>query len=349
MNNDNTLLDVSGLEVSFLSRAGGIKAVDGISFSIKKGEIFALVGESGSGKSVTAMSIMGILPHSVSSIDKGNIRFSGRDLLSLNEKGMRRIRGSEISMIFQEPLTSLNPVIKCGDQITEAILLHKRVGVKEAEERAVDLLDKVGIPDPGARFSEYPHQLSGGMRQRVMIAMALSCSPKLLIADEPTTALDVTIQAQILNLLDRLRKENDMSILLITHDLSVVSENADRVSVMYTGKVSESASCSDLFYNPLHPYTKSLLRSIPTLETGESDLKPIPGSVPDPSSVPRGCSFHPRCYLTRNLASRYPEKACNTDSGEIFKECIESDPGTQEVAESHLVRCPYAERDKIDG
>ena len=289
------LLDVQDLAVEFPTRAGTVRAVNGVTFSVDRGQILAVVGESGSGKSVTSLSIMGLLQES-GHVAAGSITFDGTDLLAASERGMETIRGDEISMIFQEPMTSLNPVYRVGDQIVEAIRTHTDMSKKDAWARAVEMLRVVGIPSPEERARDYPHQMSGGMRQRVMIAMALSCDPKLLIADEPTTALDVTIQAQILDLIYKLRDEFNMAVVLITHDLGVVSEVADRVVVMYCGQVVEEADKFALFDKPLHPYTLGLLRSIPRLEDDSDDrLYMISGSVPDPLHMPPGCPFSDRC------------------------------------------------------
>lgn len=289
------LLSVRDLSTDFPLKKGVVHAVEGVSFQVDEGEILAIVGESGSGKSVTSLSVMGLLaePGHVAS---GEIEFQGRDLVGLSERAYRQLRGNDMAMIFQEPMTSLNPVYRVGNQIVEAIRTHEKVSKKEARERAIDLLRKVGIPSPEARIDDYPHQMSGGMRQRVMIAMALACNPKLLIADEPTTALDVTIQAQILDLLRRLRDETGMAVLLITHDLGVVSETADRVVVMYCGQVVEEAEVRTLFDHPMHPYTLGLLKSIPRLEDDDSKrLYMIKGMVPNPLEMPPGCHFSDRC------------------------------------------------------
>ena len=276
------LLEVKSLCTEFPVKRGVVRAVDDVSFEVSEGEILAIVGESGSGKSVTSLSVMGLLAEP-GHVAGGEMTFDGKDLVHLSEKEYREMRGNDMAMIFQEPMTSLNPVYRIGDQIVEAIRTHEKVSKKEALTRAIDLLRKVGIPSPEARVRDYPHQMSGGMRQRVMIAMALACNPKLLIADEPTTALDVTIQAQILDLLRRLREDTDMAVLLITHDLGVVSEIADRVVVMYCGQVVEEAEVRLLFDNPMHPYTLGLLKSIPRLEDDDSKrLYMIKGMVPNP-------------------------------------------------------------------
>lgn len=291
----DVLLDVKNLTTSFFTDDGVATAVDDVSFHINRGETLAMVGESGCGKSVTSLSILRLIPSPPGKIVSGQIIFNGEDILAKSTEEMRTIRGNSISMIFQEPMTSLNPVFTCGEQIAEAVELHQKVSHKEAMERAIEMLRLVGIPNPERRVHEYPHQLSGGMRQRVMIAMALSCNPKLLIADEPTTALDVTIQAQILDLMRRLKKEFGMSILLITHDLGVVAEMAERVVVMYAGVIVEEAAVTDLFESPLHPYTHGLLESIPRLDAERKRLHVIEGTVPNLLKLPPGCRFAPRC------------------------------------------------------
>ena len=289
------LLSVKNLSTEFPVKKGIVRAVEDVSFDVDQGEILAIVGESGSGKSVTSLSIMGLLAEP-GHVAGGSLEFEGKDLATLSEKQYRELRGNDMAMIFQEPMTSHNPVYRVGNQIVEAIRTHEKVSKAEAKDRAVDLLRKVGIPSPEARINDYPHQMSGGMRQRVMIAMALACNPKLLIADEPTTALDVTIQAQILDLLRRLRDDTGMAVLLITHDLGVVSETADRVVVMYCGQVVEEAEVRTLFDHPMHPYTLGLLKSIPRLEDDDSKrLYMIKGMVPNPLEMPPGCHFSDRC------------------------------------------------------
>ncbi len=296
----NHLLEVRNLQTHFPTRAGLVRAVDGVSFYLDRGELLGLVGESGCGKSMTALSIMRLISPP-GKIVCGEIIFDGNDLLKLPEADMRQIRGDDIAMIFQDPMTSLNPVFKVGEQIAEALRLHRKMSRREARLAAIDAMREVSIPDPERRVDDYPHQLSGGMRQRVMIAMALACNPKLLIADEPTTALDVTIQAQILELLDELRKNRELAVLLITHDLGVVAEVADRVAVMYTGRIVEESPVEELFARPKHPYTEGLLRSVPKL-TSEYvskavQLETIEGVVPSPTDLPPGCHFAPRCRL----------------------------------------------------
>src|SRR5258705_48885 len=292
------LLEVRNLQTHFPTRAGLVRAVDGVSFYLDRGELLGLVGESGCGKSMTALSIMRLISPP-GKIVCGEIIFDGNDLLKLPEADMRQIRGDDIAMIFQDPMTSLNPVFKVGEQIAEALRLHRKMSRREARLAAIDAMREVSIPDPERRVDDYPHQLSGGMRQRVMIAMALACNPKLLIADEPTTALDVTIQAQILELLDELRKNRELAVLLITHDLGVVAEVADRVAVMYTGRIVEESPVEELFARPKHPYTEGLLRSVPKLTseyvTKKERLETIEGVVPSPTDLPPGCHFAPRC------------------------------------------------------
>ena len=302
------LLSVKNLSTEFPVKKGTVRAVEDVSFDVDQGEILAIVGESGSGKSVTSLSIMGLLAEP-GHVAGGSLEFEGKDLATLSEKQYRELRGNDMAMIFQEPMTSLNPVYRVGNQIVEAIRTHEKVSKAEAKDRAVDLLRKVGIPSPEARINDYPHQMSGGMRQRVMIAMALACNPKLLIADEPTTALDVTIQAQILDLLRRLRDDTGMAVLLITHDLGVVSETADRVVVMYCGQVVEEAEVRTLFDHPMHPYTLGLLKSIPRLEDDDSKrLYMIKGMVPNPLEMPPGCHFSDRCDSCMDICrTKVPE------------------------------------------
>jgi len=289
------LLELRDVRTHFFTEAGVVRAVDGVSFELRAGETLALVGESGSGKSVTSLSILRLVTEPQGRIVGGEVRFRGRDLLRLSDRDMRAIRVREISMIFQEPMTALNPVLTCGAQVAEVLELHQGLSRRDARQHAIDMLHRVGIPGPAQRAAEYPHQLSGGMRQRVMIAMALACRPAILIADEPTTALDVTIQAQILDLLARLRAESGMAVLLITHDLGVVAETADRVAVMYAGQIVEYGDVRTTFARPRHPYTAGLIASLPRPGTGERRLRVIPGSVPAASRLPQGCRFHPRC------------------------------------------------------
>jgi oligopeptide/dipeptide ABC transporter ATP-binding protein len=292
------LLEVKNLQTHFPTRAGLVRAVEGVSFHLDEGELLGLVGESGCGKSITALSIMRLIA-APGRIAGGEIWFAGENLRAASEERMRAIRGDDVAMIFQDPMTSLNPVYTVGEQIAEALRLHRNLNRRQAREAAVEAMREVAIPDPARRADDYPHQLSGGMRQRVMIAMALACDPKLLIADEPTTALDVTIQAQILELIDELRRTRNLAVLLITHDLGVVAEVADRVCVMYTGRIVEESPVGELFARPKHPYTEGLLRSVPKLssdEVGRAErLQTIEGTVPKPSNLPPGCHFAPRC------------------------------------------------------
>jgi oligopeptide/dipeptide ABC transporter ATP-binding protein len=295
MTSNAPLIDIRDLRVEFATHEGQFTAVDGIDLAIARGKTLGLVGESGCGKSVTSLAVMRLLAMPPARVASGTIRFDGTNLLDLSDEQMRAIRGRDIAMIFQEPMTSLNPAFRVGEQIAEGILRHRDVSASEAKREAIALMRRVGIPAPERRAEDYPHKLSGGMRQRVMIAMALACRPKLLIADEPTTALDVTIQAQILDLLRRLRAESGMGILLITHDLGVIAEMADEVAVMYSGRIVERASVQELFATPHHPYTIGLLGSIPSIAGGEERLAAIEGMVPNPMQPPAGCHFHPRC------------------------------------------------------
>jgi peptide/nickel transport system ATP-binding protein len=321
-NTQRTIVKVDNLKTYFDTLDGTVRAVDGVSLEIKAGETLGLVGESGSGKSVTAYSILRLLPKQTSRIEEGSILFDRGadkeplDLTTVDPEGelIRGIRGNEIAMIFQEPLTSFSPVYTIGNQIAEAVELHQQVDKDEARARAVEMLEQVGIPNAKQRFDEYPHQFSGGMRQRAMIAMALSCNPALLIADEPTTALDVTIQAQVLDLMKDLQQEYGMAILMITHNLGVVAEMADRVDVMYMGQIVESGDVDTIFHRPLHPYTVGLMRSIPRLGL-KSRLTPIPGSVPDPFSLPQGCAFGPRCLVAKKTACHQPVPLVEVEPG----------------------------------
>jgi oligopeptide/dipeptide ABC transporter ATP-binding protein len=317
------LLEVKDLRVYFHTEDGVLKAVDGICLHIRQGETLGVVGESGCGKSVTAFSILQLLPTPPAKYEGGEINFRGENLLAKTEKELRRVRGNQISMIFQEPMSSLNPIMTIGRQITEAITEHRKISGREARALAIEMLGRVRIPAPETRFDEYPHQLSGGMKQRAMIAMALVCKPQLLIADEPTTALDVTIQAQILELLRELQREFEMAVLLITHDLGVVAETCDNVAVMYAGKIVEYATVNDLFENPKHPYTHGLFRSLPSLSDNKDRLEAIPGAVPNPLDFPSGCRFRTRCPLAQEL-------------------CKE-EPVLRELAPQHLVACHFAE------
>ena len=301
------LLEVNNLQTHFPTRAGLVKAVDDVSFYINEGELLGLVGESGCGKSITALSLMRLIAPP-GEIVGGSIRFKDEDLLKASDERMREIRGDDISMIFQDPMTSLNPVYTVGEQIAEALRLHRGLNKRDAIGGAIDAMKEVAMPAPERRINDYPHQLSGGMRQRVMIAMALACNPELLIADEPTTALDVTIQAQILELLDELRQTRRLAVLLITHDLGVVAEVADRVCVMYTGRIVEESGVDELFEKPKHPYTQGLLRSVPKLrgigERKETRLSTIEGTVPSPTNLPEGCHFAPRCEFRMDICTK---------------------------------------------
>ncbi len=314
------LLHVDKLVTTFKTENGNVRAVDHVSFKIKKGQTLGLVGESGCGKSVTSLSILQLIQSPPGFIESGTISFDGTNLLDLSEDGMRKIRGNKISMIFQEPMTSLNPVFTIGDQVGEVFRIHQGCSKKEARAKAIEMLDLVKIPAPEDRVDEYPHQLSGGMRQRVMIAMALACKPQLLIADEPTTALDVTIQAQILDLMKQLQNELGMSILMITHDLGVVAEVCDFVMVMYCGKVVEQASAQGVFENAQHPYTKGLLHSIPRLGQKVEKLPTIEGSVPSPANLPVGCRFQDRC-------------------DKVHDKCRKEEPVLKEVLDNHQAAC----------
>ncbi|MCC7271135.1 MAG: ABC transporter ATP-binding protein [Alphaproteobacteria bacterium] len=320
---DDPLLRVEGLVTRFHTDRGVIRAVDGVSFTLARGRTLAIVGESGCGKSVTALSIMGLVQRPPAEIAAGRVMFEGEDLLAMPLERLQDIRGDRIAMVFQEPMTSLNPAFTVGDQIAEAIVRHRGASAAAARARTIELLRRVRIPAPEQRFGEYPHKLSGGMRQRVMIALALACDPDLLIADEPTTALDVTIQAQILDLLRRLRADSGLALLLITHDLGVVAEMADEVVVMYAGKVVERAPAVALFADPQHPYTIGLMGSVPQLHLDQERLAAIEGQVPSPAAPPAGCRFHPRCP--------FAEPACVAD-----------EPALRMVADDHAVACRRA-------
>lgn len=324
------ILQVDNLQISFRGEDGDITPVKGVSFDVQPGETLGIVGESGCGKSVTSMSIMGLLPKGIGRASGGSIRFYDRDLSTLTQQELRKIRGKEIAMIFQEPMTSLNPVYTIGEQLGEQIRLHLGLSKQAAKEHSIAMLRLVGIPRAEEIIKEYPHQLSGGMRQRVMIAMAMSCDPKLLIADEPTTALDVTIQAQILDLMRKLKSEKGTSIILITHDLGVVAEMCDRVVVMYAGQIIEAATVRELFNNPQHPYTKGLMASIPNLDEQKKRLYSIRGNVPHPSAMPKGCKFAPRC--------------------DFYHDACKEVPPLLEVADFHTSRCWLAKKGEgVDG
>ena len=340
------LLQINTLNVGFDTNRGLVRPVRDVSITIHAGQTVALVGESGCGKSVTSLSVLRLIPSPPGKVLSGQILLNGRDLLQLTEADMRKVRGKDIAMIFQEPMTSLNPVYTIGDQIVEAITLHQNVNFKEAYKIAEQALTDVGIADAKRRLHEYPHQMSGGMRQRVMIAMALSCQPQLLIADEPTTALDVTIQAQILELLRRLQKEKNMAILLITHDLGVVAENADIVAVMYASRVVECATVEEIFDAPKHPYTQGLLNSVPRLSTKDGRLDSIPGAVPNPANFPGGCKFHPRCTMARELAKNMSaadvsKVATVEEEFMVPKACAATEPELREVEPNHWASCHF--------
>jgi oligopeptide/dipeptide ABC transporter ATP-binding protein len=322
-NNNNIILDIKGLKTQFFTEGGVVHAVDGIDFDVKRGEVVGLVGESGCGKSVTSLSIMRLIGQP-GKIVEGEIIFDNQDLLKLPESRMVDMRGNRISMIFQQPQSSLNPVFRIGDQLAEVLFIHQDLGKEAGNKRAIELLSMVGIPEPESRAKAFPHELSGGMAQRVMIAMALACVPELLIADEPTTALDVTIQAQILDLMRNLRSKMETSIILITHDLGVVAEMCDRVNVMYAGRIVEQAPVHELFKNPKHPYTVALIGSTPRLGNPDRELTTIPGSVPNLIELPTGCKFWPRCFarIENNL--------------EI---CVDEEPPLEPYGPNHTVRC----------
>jgi oligopeptide/dipeptide ABC transporter ATP-binding protein len=316
---ENTLLSVQDLKVYFRGNERIARALDGISYDVGKGETICLVGESGCGKTVSALAILRIIPQPPGEVMGGKILFNGQDLLELSEEDMQKIRGNHIAMVFQEPMTSLNPVFTIGDQIKEAILVHEPLEKNETHRRCTQLLKDVGIASPENRLNDYPHQLSGGQRQRVMIAMALACSPDLVIADEPTTALDVTIQVQILDLFKALQEKRHMSLLYITHDLGVVANIADRIYVMYSGIIVEQGRTHDIFHNPYHPYTRGLIASLPGPSKRGSTLHSIPGAVPDPAYKPSGCPFHPRCeYATEICRSQFPE-LCDYRDGHLSR------------------------------
>lgn len=316
--NSRELLNIKNLNIEYVTDEGTVKAVNGIDLQLNKGETVGLVGETGAGKTTTALGILKLVPNPPGKILDGEIYFEGEDLLKKSEADMRKIRGNKISMIFQDPMTSLNPVMTVGDQIAEVIEIHEDSNRQNSVKKAKEMLELVGIP--GERFGEYPHQFSGGMKQRVIIAMALACNPQLLIADEPTTALDVTIQAQVLEMMNNLKKEFDTAMILVTHDLGVVAEACDKVAIMYAGEIVEAASIKDLFENPKHPYTWGLFGSIPNLEEDTERLNPIKGLMPDPTNIPSGCPFHPRCP--------HATEACKTQK-----------PKATELENGHKVRC----------
>ena len=323
VSSDRPILQVKGLQTSFYTRAGAIRAVTGVDFQVNKGEVLGLVGESGCGKSVTSLSILGLVGEP-GVVEAGEVLFGGRDLLTLSDDEMRKIRGDRIAMIFQQPQSSLNPVMKVGPQIAEALLIHRDLDQKGAKARSLELMEMVGIPDPKARYEAYPFEMSGGMAQRVMIAIALSCEPELLIADEPTTALDVTIQAQILDLMRMLQQETGTAIVLITHDLGVVAEMCDRAAVMYAGEIVEQTDVRTLFAEPRHPYTQGLIGAVPVPGEILDELATIPGSVPNLIELPQGCRFAPRC-------------SAREEHGNVLAE--RSHPELRPVDEGHIVRC----------
>ncbi len=313
-----SILEVKNLEIRYVTDEETVSAVNGVSFTLEKGESIGLVGETGAGKTTTALGIMGLVPDPPGEVLSGSVLFEGQDLLQLPEKNMREIRGGKISMIFQDPMTSLNPVMTVGEQIAEVVLLHSRMSKQEARKKAMEMLEQVGIP--GGRCDDYPHQFSGGMKQRVMIAIALACSPELLIADEPTTALDVTIQAQVLELMRNLKREYGTSLILITHDLGVVAKICDKVAVVYAGEIIEYGTLEDIYTDKRHPYTIGLFDSLPDIENEAAELKVIQGMVPDPSNLPEGCKFHPRCP--------YAQEGCKHGRVEPVR-----------ISETHMVRC----------
>ena len=315
---NDIVLEVKDLVVHYVLKKETVEAVNDVSFSLKKGRVLGLVGETGAGKTTTALSIMNLVPDPPGVIKNGTVTVCGHDMLKLKPKLLEEIRGKEVSMIFQDPMTSLNPVMTVGDQIAESVKLHEKMSKAQSFERAKEMLELVGIP--GERATEYPHQFSGGMKQRVVIAIALACNPRILIADEPTTALDVTIQAQVLDMMDELRDQFDTALIMITHDLGVVARMCDEVAVMYAGRIVESGTLEDVFDNTMHPYTEGLFNSLPNIEDRESDLKPIPGLMPDPTKLPGGCAFEPRC--------RYAVDLCN-----------EARPVPRQVSDTHTVVC----------
>ncbi|WP_353096818.1 ABC transporter ATP-binding protein [Tissierella praeacuta] len=309
-------LNIKDLHIHYITEEGTVKAVNGIDIDLNKGETLGLVGETGAGKTTTALGILRLVPNPPGKIVEGEIFLEGQNILELPEEEMRMIRGNKVSMIFQDPMTALNPVMTVGEQIAEVIEIHEKLSTKEAEEKSKEMLELVGIP--GARANDYPHQFSGGMKQRVVIAIALACNPGLLIADEPTTALDVTIQAQVLDLMNKLKKDFNTAMLLITHDLGVVAEVCDKVAIMYAGEIVEYANIEELFENPKHPYTKGLFGSIPSLDEEVDRLKPIKGLMPDPTNLPSGCKFHPRCvYATEACKDNQPKDVQVTDGHRV--------------------------------
>ena len=329
MNSNEATLVVEGLKTSFYTDDGIVRSVDGVDFVVPKGKTLGLVGESGCGKSITALSILQLIPTPPGKIEAGKIIFQGKDLLTLSEKELQKIRGNRISMIFQEPMTSLNPVFTVGNQLAEAVKLHQGLDDKAAMNKAIEMLQLVGIPSPDKRVEQYPFELSGGMRQRVMNAMALSCKPDLLIADEPTTALDVTIQAQILDLLKKLQQEMGTSIIMITHDLGVVAETCDQVAVMYAGKIVEYGSADDLLMGPKHPYTEGLLKSSPRIGEAQERLDAIEGFVPSPYAMPPGCAFAPRCPYKMEICDEAMPNLLDIGDGRLLRCWLHGEGGTR--------------------
>ena len=329
MNSNEATLVVEGLKTSFYTDDGIVRSVDGVDFVVPNGKTLGLVGESGCGKSITALSILQLIPTPPGKIEAGKIIFQGKDLLTLSEKELQKIRGNRISMIFQEPMTSLNPVFTVGNQLAEAVKLHQGLDDKAAMNKAIEMLQLVGIPSPDKRVEQYPFELSGGMRQRVMIAMALSCKPDLLIADEPTTALDVTIQAQILDLLKKLQQEMGTSIIMITHDLGVVAETCDQVAVMYAGKIVEYGSADDLLMGPKHPYTEGLLKSSPRIGEAQERLDAIEGFVPSPYAMPPGCAFAPRCPYKMEICDEAMPNLLDIGDGRLLRCWLHGEGGTR--------------------
>lgn len=326
----SNLLEIKDLTIQYVTEDEVVSAVNGLEIELAEGETIGLVGETGAGKTTTALGIMGLVPNPPGKILSGKITFEGKDLLSLHEEEMRKIRGNKISMIFQDPMTSLNPVMTVGEQIAEVIEIHEQLGKEKSFEKAKEMLELVGIP--GARANDFPHQFSGGMKQRVVIAIALACNPKLLIADEPTTALDVTIQAQVLDLMNDLKEKFKTAMILITHDLGVVAQVCDKVAIMYAGEIVEAGSLGDVFENPKHPYTHGLFGSIPSLDEECDRLKPIQGLMPDPTNLPSGCKFHPRCPHATELCSKEQPKVIEIEKGHKVR-CLICEGKVKEIGE----------------
>jgi oligopeptide transport system ATP-binding protein len=337
------LLEVDDLHVEFRSRGSAVKAVNGLSYTLEEGETLAILGESGSGKSVSAQAVMGILDTPPAYVTKGSVRFRGTELLGLPERKRRAYRGARIAMIFQDALSALNPVHRVGDQIAEMLIVHRKTSRGEARKKAVELMDRVRIPSAASRLNDFPHQFSGGMRQRVMIAMALALEPDVLIADEPTTALDVTVQAQIMRLLSDLQDEMAMGLILITHDLGVVADVADRIALMYAGRVVEQADVTDLYARPAHPYAEGLLASVPRIDVRDRELTPIKGAPPNLAAIPGGCPFHPRCPRARDRCSSEIPELRLVRAGESVPDRSGARLGTLSPNEGHRSACHYAE------